>query len=52
MPDLIDATHFRDAAYADVLVTSDQILTEVGNAAGVALRIVDLAEFARELGIV
>jgi hypothetical protein len=49
MPDLVDATHFRDAAYADVLGTRDRRLAEVGRAARVLLQIVDFLQFAGQV---
>lgn len=49
MPDLLDATHFRDAAYADVLVTDDESFATVAKAARVPLRTIDFATFAEEL---
>lgn len=49
MPDLLDATHFRDAAYADVLVTSDATFGAVASAARVPLRVVTFDDYADEL---
>jgi hypothetical protein len=47
MPDMMDATHFRDAAYADVLVTQDENFRTVAEKARTGLKILSLDEFAR-----
>jgi hypothetical protein len=49
MPDVLDATHFRDAAYADVLVTNDAAFAKVARAARVPLRVVTFDEYADAL---
>jgi hypothetical protein len=50
-PDMLDATHFRDAAYVDVFVTNDANLRDVAAGARVPIRVVTLEEFATELGL-
>jgi hypothetical protein len=47
MPDMMDATHFRDAAYADVLVTQDENFRTVAEKARTGLKILSFDEFAR-----
>jgi hypothetical protein len=47
MPDMMDATHFRDAAYADILVTQDQNFLKVAAKARTELRLMTFDEFAR-----
>jgi hypothetical protein len=49
MPDLMDATHFRDAAYSHVLVTQDANFRTVASMARTGLRIVSFDEFARNM---
>lgn len=49
MRDLIDATHFRDAAYADVLITRDENFRAVAGMASTGLKIRSFDEFARHL---
>jgi hypothetical protein len=49
MPDLMDATHFRDAAYADVLVTHDEDFRTVAERASTGLKIMTFDDFARLL---
>lgn len=51
MPDLIDATHFKDAAYVHVLVTDDTNFTAVANGARTLLTVETLVEFGRRLGL-
>ena len=46
MPDMLDATHFRDAAYADVLVTQDEDFRKVAARAKTSLKIVSFDDFA------
>jgi hypothetical protein len=47
MPDMMDATHFRDAAYADVLVTQDENFLRVATKAKTGLRLLTFDDFAR-----
>jgi hypothetical protein len=47
MPDMMDATHFRDAAYADLLVTQDENFRTVAEKARTGLKILSFDEFAR-----
>ncbi len=49
MPSLIDATHFRDCAYADVFVTRDEGLRLVASGARTSLVVTDFEHFAREV---
>jgi hypothetical protein len=49
MPDLLDATHFRDAAYADVLVTQDENFRRVAEMAKTGVKLVSFDEFAQAL---
>lgn len=49
IPDMVDMTHLRDAAYVDVMVTSDQRLCEVGRAAKLPLHVITFPEFASAL---
>lgn len=47
MPDMMDATHFRDAAYADVLVTQDENFRTVAVRANTGLKVMTFDDFAR-----
>lgn len=47
MPDMMDATHFRDAAYADVLVTQDDNFLKVATKGQTWLRLLTFDDFAR-----
>ena len=49
MPDLMDATHFRDAAYSDVLVTQDENFRSVARAARTGVKVLSFDEFAARL---
>jgi hypothetical protein len=49
MPDMVDATHFRDTAYVDALVTQDAVFAEVAKAARVRLAVVTFDDFARDV---
>jgi len=49
MPDMMDATHFRDAAYADVFVTQDENFHAVAVRARTGLRIMSFDEFATHI---
>ena len=49
IPDLVDATHFRDAAYVDVLVTTDRRFREVAEAARTPLKIMTFETFANDI---
>jgi hypothetical protein len=49
MPDLFDATHFRDAAYADVLVTQDADFLAVARAAKTGVKVASFDDFARRI---
>lgn len=49
MPDMMDATHFRDAAYADVFVTQDENFRAVALRARTGLRIMSFDEFATQI---
>lgn len=49
MPGVLDATHFRDCAYADVLVTDDGKFAEVAKRARTSVQVIGLAAFAEEL---
>lgn len=51
MPDLIDATHFKDAAYVHILVTDDANFTAVARRARTSLRVMSLVDFAVSLGL-
>jgi hypothetical protein len=46
MPDMIDATHFRDAAYADVLVTHDEAFRTVAARASTGLKVMTFDDLA------
>lgn len=49
MPDMMDATHFRDAAYADVLVTHDANFAAVAARARTGLLVLSFDDFARRI---
>ncbi|HEY1690870.1 MAG TPA: hypothetical protein VGG39_01835 [Polyangiaceae bacterium] len=49
MPDMMDATHFRDAAYADVLVTQDVNFAAVATRASTGLLVLSFDDFARRV---
>jgi hypothetical protein len=49
MPDMLDGTHFRDAAYADILVTQDEAFRAVAAATRLPLVVLSFDEFARAL---
>ena len=49
MPDLMDATHFRDAAYSDVLVTQDQDFRAVAGIARTGVKAISFDEFVRRV---
>jgi hypothetical protein len=49
MPDMMDATHFRDAAYADILVTQDENFLKVASKAQTGLCLMTFDDFARLL---
>jgi hypothetical protein len=48
---MLDATHARDAAYADVFVTDDKNLYDLLVRSRLPLRLERLNGFARELGL-
>lgn len=50
-PDLVDSTHFRDAAYVHILVTNDANFTAVASGARTNLVIMTLVDFAAGLGL-
>lgn len=49
MPDMLDVTHFRDAAYVDILVSQDEVFREVAAATRLPLEVVSFDDLARSL---
>jgi hypothetical protein len=49
MPDMLDRTHYGDAAYADILVTQDENFLKVATIARTALKVLTFDDFAKRV---